>query len=76
MSSDADFLYWEVEHGHVLLYPNPDSPAARAFYDREVFENDAEVQDGAIWVENRCWEDVREDWLPSEGLTLAPRDER
>ncbi len=70
-------LYYEVmDGGDVLLYPSPDSVAARGFYAREVFSNDAEVRDGAIWVEDRCWEDVRDHWLPSEGLTLALRARR
>ncbi|MBA3381431.1 MAG: hypothetical protein H0T97_06130 [Actinobacteria bacterium] len=69
----ADFYYDVVDGGDVLLYPNPESAAARSFYAREVFENDAEVRDGAIWVEDRNWEDVREHWLPSESLTIAPR---
>lgn len=68
-----DFFFEVVEHGDVLLYPNPDSAAARSFYAREVFSNDGVARDGALWVENRNWADVRDYWLPSEGLRVAPR---
>ena len=71
-STQPDFFY-AMDGSNALLYPNPGSVAARDFYNREVFQNNAEVKDGAIWVEDRNWEDVRDNWLPSEGLTLAPR---
>jgi len=38
-----DFFYEVIPGGDVLLYPNPDSAAARNFYAHEVFSNDARL---------------------------------
>ena len=71
----ADMLYRVKEDGNVLVWPNPDSVKARDFIARELafLGRDFEMEDGAMWVEDRNWDDVRDNWLPAEGLTVAPR---
>lgn len=72
----ADMLYTVKTDGNVLVYPNPDSTAALAFVREQLamFGQNLEMEDGAIWVEDRNWEDVRDNWLPSEDLTVAIRE--